>query len=72
MRMVKSGCLDLKKRKDDQAVKARIISLCLVLCLALPFSRIIAETDSPEERMKYLEIIESNNRICSTMSFLPS
>ena len=25
------------------------------------FSRIIAETDSPEERMKYLEIIESNN-----------
>lgn len=25
------------------------------------FSRIIAETDSPEERMKFLEIIESNN-----------
>lgn len=25
------------------------------------FSRVIAETDSPEERMKYLEIIESNN-----------
>lgn len=25
------------------------------------FSRIIAETDSPEERMKYMEIIESNN-----------
>ena len=25
------------------------------------FSRIIAETDSPEDRMKYLEIIESNN-----------
>lgn len=25
------------------------------------FSRIIAETDAPEERMKYLEIIESNN-----------
>jgi len=25
------------------------------------FSRIIAETDSPDERMKYLEIIESNN-----------
>ena len=25
------------------------------------FSRIMAETDSPEERMKYMEIIESNN-----------
>ena len=25
------------------------------------FSRVIAETDSPEERMKYLEIVESNN-----------
>ena len=25
------------------------------------FSRVIAETDSPEERMNYLEIIESNN-----------
>ena len=25
------------------------------------FSRVIAETDSPEERMQYLEIIESNN-----------
>ena len=25
------------------------------------FSRIIAETDSPEERMKYMEIVESNN-----------
>jgi CheY-like chemotaxis protein len=25
------------------------------------FSRVIAETESPEERMKYLEIIESNN-----------
>ena len=25
------------------------------------FSRVIAETDSPEDRMKYLEIIESNN-----------
>ena len=25
------------------------------------FSRVIAETDSPEERMKYMEIIESNN-----------
>jgi CheY-like chemotaxis protein len=25
------------------------------------FSRIIAETDSPEERMKFMEIIESNN-----------
>ena len=25
------------------------------------FSRIIAETDAPEERMRYLEIIESNN-----------
>ena len=25
------------------------------------FSRVIVETDSPEERMKYLEIIESNN-----------
>ena len=26
------------------------------------FSRIMAETDSPEERMNYMEIIESNNR----------
>ena len=25
------------------------------------FSRIMAETDSPEERMKFMEIIESNN-----------
>lgn len=25
------------------------------------FSRIMAETDSPEERMKYMEIVESNN-----------
>ena len=25
------------------------------------FSRVMAETDSPEERMKYMEIIESNN-----------
>ena len=25
------------------------------------FSRVIAETDSPEERMKFLEIVESNN-----------
>ena len=25
------------------------------------FSRVMAETDSPDERMKYLEIIESNN-----------
>ena len=25
------------------------------------FSRVMAETDSPEDRMKYMEIIESNN-----------
>ena len=27
------------------------------------FSRVIAETDSPEERMKFLEIVESNNKL---------
>ena len=33
------------------------------------FSRVIAETDSPEERMKYFEIIESNsNRLSSLIN----
>ena len=33
------------------------------------FSRIMAETDSPDERMKFMEIIESNNsRLLSSSS----
>lgn len=66
----------LKKLKEyeDKAIKAEKASRMKSLFLAnmsheirTPlnaiegFSRIIAETDSPEDRMKFMEIVESNN-----------
>lgn len=57
-----------KARKAEKASKMKSLSLANMsheirtpLNAIEGFSRIMAETDSPEERMKYMEIVESNN-----------